>query len=67
MPKKEYSAELTRMLARLKSDKVGTMKDYKKLSQEERTIYLEGLDKLTKRLGGIFHNMIKFDKDGNPE
>ena len=45
MPKKEYSAELIRMLACLKADKVGTLKDYKKLSEEEIAIYLEELDK----------------------
>ena len=45
MPKKEYSAELTKMLESLKSDQVGTLKNYKELSEKEIVIYLEKLDK----------------------
>ena len=65
MAKKEYSVELVKMLERLKADKVGSMEDYKELSQEERAIYLEGLDKLTKRLREKFHNLIDYDENSN--
>ena len=47
---KEYSVELTLMLNRIKADKPTTIKALKELSQDERSIYLEELNTLSKRL-----------------
>ena len=61
MPKKEYSVELTKMLYQLENNKgapLASLRRFKRLSLEERIIYVTASDKLRIKDEKLFDGLI---------
>ena len=61
MAKKEYSAELTKMLEDLKHKPSTIRNRWKKLNEEERGIYFDALQKRSAKVRAEFDKLIKRD------